>query len=152
MYDLLISGGTVVDPATGLHERRDVAVRDGLIAAVAPAIQRDEAREVFRNGTYFEAMIGSVGNAARFDHLCQVLIGPFFVRWRFSALLGSGVGFREILFHAADKMFDAHQISIAVTNALQKLGCEPRKLDGSDYGSGRGGAGSSLNLRRRGVS
>jgi dihydroorotase len=45
VYDLLISDGTVVDPATGLHERRDVAVRDGLIAAVAPSIERDEARE-----------------------------------------------------------------------------------------------------------
>src|SRR5436309_15825614 len=46
MYDLLISGGTVVDPAVGLHERRDVAVRDGAIAAVAPSIEREEAREV----------------------------------------------------------------------------------------------------------
>ena len=50
MYDLLISGGTVVDPSVGLHERRDVAVRDGVIAAVAPSIERAEAREVMDAG------------------------------------------------------------------------------------------------------
>lgn len=46
MYDLLIAGGTVVDPASGLHERRDVAVRDGLIAAVEPSISPDGTAEV----------------------------------------------------------------------------------------------------------
>jgi dihydroorotase len=35
MESLLIRGGTVIDPANRLHERRDVAVRDGRIAAVA---------------------------------------------------------------------------------------------------------------------
>jgi dihydroorotase len=33
-YDLLISGGTVVDPAARRHERADVAIADGKVAAV----------------------------------------------------------------------------------------------------------------------
>ena len=37
-YDLVINGGTVIDPATGLHDRRDVAIADGRIAAVEPSI------------------------------------------------------------------------------------------------------------------
>jgi dihydroorotase len=34
---LLLRGGTVVDPANGVHDRRDVLIRDGKIAAVSPA-------------------------------------------------------------------------------------------------------------------
>ena len=34
-FDLLIRGGTVVDPTRGIHARRDVGIRDGLIAALA---------------------------------------------------------------------------------------------------------------------
>ena len=45
-YDLLLSGGTLVDAAQGLHERRDVAFRDGRVAAVAAAIAPELAREV----------------------------------------------------------------------------------------------------------
>lgn len=41
--DLLIRGGTVVDPATGIHGRRDVLVRDGKIAVVAESIGGDQA-------------------------------------------------------------------------------------------------------------
>ena len=33
-YDLMLKGGTLVDPAAGLHARRDVAFRDGRVAAV----------------------------------------------------------------------------------------------------------------------
>ncbi|HZS89585.1 MAG TPA: amidohydrolase/deacetylase family metallohydrolase, partial [Chloroflexota bacterium] len=38
MYDLLIAGGTVLDPSSGLHARRDVAVRDGKVAAIEESI------------------------------------------------------------------------------------------------------------------
>ena len=34
-YDLVLIGGTVIDPANSIHGRKDVAVRDGRIAAVA---------------------------------------------------------------------------------------------------------------------
>jgi dihydroorotase len=40
---ILIRGGTVVDPASGLHARRDVLVREGKIAAVSEAISEDIA-------------------------------------------------------------------------------------------------------------
>ena len=31
MYDLVIRGGTVVDPSQGIHRRADVAVSGGLV-------------------------------------------------------------------------------------------------------------------------
>jgi dihydroorotase len=46
MYDLVLTGGTVVDPSTGLDGVRDIAVQDGVIAAVAPAIDRRGAGRV----------------------------------------------------------------------------------------------------------
>lgn len=45
-YDLLIHGGHVIDPASGLSGKHDVAIRDGAIAAVEPAIPANLAREV----------------------------------------------------------------------------------------------------------
>src|SRR5919201_3025167 len=46
MYDLLLKGGTVVDPAVGLHGIHDIAVQDGTIARIAPTIPREEATRV----------------------------------------------------------------------------------------------------------
>jgi len=43
MYDLLLKGGTVVDPSTGLDGIRDVAVHGGVIARIAPDIGSGEA-------------------------------------------------------------------------------------------------------------
>ncbi|HZQ38790.1 MAG TPA: amidohydrolase/deacetylase family metallohydrolase, partial [Dehalococcoidia bacterium] len=45
MYDLLLKGGHVVDPAQKLDGRYDLAVENGRIAAVAPAIADAEARQ-----------------------------------------------------------------------------------------------------------
>ncbi|MGH2459265.1 MAG: amidohydrolase/deacetylase family metallohydrolase, partial [Chloroflexota bacterium] len=45
-YDLLLKGGTVVDPARGLNAARDVAIQGGRIAAVEPAISSDQAAKV----------------------------------------------------------------------------------------------------------
>ena len=36
--DLAITGGTVIDPANSLHERRDVGIADGRITAIAPRL------------------------------------------------------------------------------------------------------------------
>ncbi|MGE3539005.1 MAG: amidohydrolase family protein [Candidatus Tectimicrobiota bacterium] len=44
MYDLVLKGGTVVDPAVGLHGVNDIAVHDGKIARIAPDIPIAEAR------------------------------------------------------------------------------------------------------------
>src|SRR5712691_1981035 len=43
MYDLLLKGGTVLDPSTGLAGAHDVAVQNGLIARIAPGIAAIEA-------------------------------------------------------------------------------------------------------------
>lgn len=45
-YDVVIAGGHVIDPASGLSATRDVAIRDGLIAAVEEDIPADSARRV----------------------------------------------------------------------------------------------------------
>jgi dihydroorotase len=45
-YDLVIAGGTVIDPASGLHDRQDVAIADGRIAAVEPSIATAGAETV----------------------------------------------------------------------------------------------------------
>lgn len=42
MYDLILKGGSVVDPSTGLDGIRDIAVQNGLIAAIAPEIHGAE--------------------------------------------------------------------------------------------------------------
>jgi len=39
-YDLVLNGGTVLDPAQGIHDRRDVAFKDGLVAAITDASTR----------------------------------------------------------------------------------------------------------------
>jgi dihydroorotase len=46
LYDLVIAGGTVLDPGQGLHDRRDVAFRDGTVVAVEPHIETSAATEV----------------------------------------------------------------------------------------------------------
>jgi dihydroorotase len=46
VYDLLIRGGTVIDPASGLHDRRDVGIADGRIAAVTAGLSTSDARDV----------------------------------------------------------------------------------------------------------
>jgi dihydroorotase len=46
MYDLLLKGGIVVDPSVGLSGLHDLAVEQGKIAAIAPAIAPMEARRV----------------------------------------------------------------------------------------------------------
>lgn len=45
-YDLLVKGGTVVDPSQGLNKVRDVAFRDGKVAAISEDVTASEAREV----------------------------------------------------------------------------------------------------------
>jgi dihydroorotase len=45
-YDLLLKGGHVIDPKNKVNGVRDVAIRGGLIAAVAPSIPAAQARKV----------------------------------------------------------------------------------------------------------
>ncbi len=48
MYDLLIKGGTVIDPSQGIHGLNDVAVEKSKIAQVAPSISVEEAHRVLQ--------------------------------------------------------------------------------------------------------
>ena len=50
MYDLVLKGGRVVDPSTGLDGVLDVAVEGGVIARIAPAIPPAEASRVIEVG------------------------------------------------------------------------------------------------------
>src|SRR5881409_971809 len=43
MYDLVLKGGKVLDPSTGLDGVLDIAVQNGLIARIAPEIAPAEA-------------------------------------------------------------------------------------------------------------
>jgi dihydroorotase len=45
-YDLLLRGGHVIDPRNGANAVRDVAIRGGKIAAVAPVIEPSKASKV----------------------------------------------------------------------------------------------------------
>jgi dihydroorotase len=46
MFELVVKGGTVVDPSAGLHGIYDIGIQDGLIALIAPGIPAEEARRV----------------------------------------------------------------------------------------------------------
>ena len=46
IYDLLVKGGTLVDPALKLHAKKDVAFTDGVVSAVDDDLSKTEAREV----------------------------------------------------------------------------------------------------------
>lgn len=44
MFDLVIAGGRVIDPGSGLDRVADVGFADGRVAAIAPGLPRDNAR------------------------------------------------------------------------------------------------------------
>src|ERR1700730_17205674 len=46
MYDLILKGGSLIAPSQGLSGVHDVAIEQGKIARIAPAIPREEARRV----------------------------------------------------------------------------------------------------------
>ncbi len=45
-YDLLVAGGTVIDPATGTNGAFDIAISGGRVAALASGIPRESAKTV----------------------------------------------------------------------------------------------------------
>ncbi|MDP6110699.1 MAG: amidohydrolase/deacetylase family metallohydrolase [Planctomycetota bacterium] len=46
LYDLLIRGGTLIDPAQGIHGERDVAFANGVVAGTGEDLQEAEAETV----------------------------------------------------------------------------------------------------------
>jgi dihydroorotase len=52
-YDVLLKGGTVIDPKNNINERRDVAIANGKIAAVEKSIDPATAKQIVNaNGLY----------------------------------------------------------------------------------------------------
>ena len=45
-YELVIKNGTVVDPAQGIHARKDVAFANGRVSVLSDEIPTSDAREV----------------------------------------------------------------------------------------------------------
>ncbi len=50
MSSLLIAGGRVIDPTSGLDRTADVAIADGIVAAVGPGLERSRAERVIDAG------------------------------------------------------------------------------------------------------
>lgn len=50
VYDLLIRGGDVIDPANGINQKMDVAVKDGKIARVEANIETDAKKIIDASG------------------------------------------------------------------------------------------------------
>jgi dihydroorotase len=72
-YDLVLSGGTVIDPATGLNGRHDVAIAGGKIAAIAPDLSQAPRRETVN-------VAGKIVTAGMIDthaHVYQHVTGRF---------------------------------------------------------------------------
>jgi predicted amidohydrolase len=46
-YDLLLIGGTLVNPATGIHQPMDVGVTGGRIAQIAPSLAQESAKKIW---------------------------------------------------------------------------------------------------------
>lgn len=49
-YDLVIRGGTLLDPAQGIHDRRDIAIHHGKVVAVAPSIDESADQVIDATG------------------------------------------------------------------------------------------------------
>src|SRR5579864_5969028 len=52
-FDIVLRGGRVIDPASGLDERQDVAVSGDHIAAVRPNIPAAEARRMLNVSGFY---------------------------------------------------------------------------------------------------
>ena len=80
-YDLLLTGGEVLDPGAGLSGVMDVAIAGGKIAAVAPAIPESQARRtisvkgrhVFPGlvDMHAHVFVNAHDMGARTDHFCS---------------------------------------------------------------------------------
>ncbi|MFB4305141.1 amidohydrolase family protein [Actinomadura sp. GTD37] len=71
VYDRVLSGGTVVDPASGLNARTDVAINGGAIAAVGDGLAADAAEVTDCTGRW--VLPGLVeGHTHIFQHVSKV--------------------------------------------------------------------------------
>ena len=45
-HDLILKGGTLIDPAQGIHAQKDVAFKDGKVSAVGDDLTKENATQV----------------------------------------------------------------------------------------------------------
>jgi dihydroorotase len=75
VHDLLLTGGRVLDPATGIDGRYDIAVSDGRISAVAPVIDAPASEVIDCTGRL--VLPGLVeGHTHIFEHVSKVGANP----------------------------------------------------------------------------
>ena len=80
-YDLLLTGGEVIDPAAGLSGVMDVGIAAGKIVAVAPALQASEARRTISAkgmlvtpglvDIHAHVFVNAHDMGGHTDHICQ---------------------------------------------------------------------------------
>ena len=49
-YDLLLKGGTLIDPSQNIHSAKDIAFTHGSVTAIGDDLPVSEAEEVTRGG------------------------------------------------------------------------------------------------------
>jgi len=67
MYEIVVKNGLLIDPAQGIHERKDIAIADGKVAAVEPTIDGAQARRVIDA----EGLIVTPGLIDLHVHVCH---------------------------------------------------------------------------------
>src|ERR1700680_2503420 len=71
-YDLVVKGGRVIDPANGIDAVRDVVVKKGRLAAVAPKLDPGAAKVIDAKG-----LIVTPGLVDTHAHVYQYVSGDF---------------------------------------------------------------------------
>jgi len=67
MYEIIVKNGLLIDPAEGVHERRDIAIAEGKVAAVEPRIDGAQAERVIDA----EGLIVTPGLIDLHVHVCH---------------------------------------------------------------------------------
>jgi dihydroorotase len=89
--DMVLTGGTVMDPASGVQGRYDVAIRDGLVSAVEPSIDADGAERVDCTGRL--VLPGLVeGHTHIFEHVSMVGANPIEAHLRRGVVAAADAG------------------------------------------------------------
>jgi hypothetical protein len=74
MYDLLLKGGSLVDPSRGLSGVHDIAIEQGKIARIAATIADGEARRVIQARHFHAQNFERRRHHPRLDSANQMLV------------------------------------------------------------------------------